>query len=498
MKKALAGAAGALVLAAGGTSAYLLTSGSSSTPFSFQAAYDSASNGAVIQVPAGQVATEAPSRGSSTIFGSTQKSVTFVCDASAGSGSVTQNPSYPRLTIKAFNVTIDGGTNRCFDLLAVDVGEGGDSSLTASNVTVENAHLLGAQVTGASNVSFLNDEIGPNVYCYAQGKTGTGLDGGPITPAMWCDPNGPSYEAQFASRGNADLPELQPYIHNNAGGLIAKNVLFQNDWIHDLQTKDAFNLHTGAGLIWNSGGQTFPNNIVFRDDRFERYAVIGLLAQGSTNGVTLTGNEFGPPMEPFSNTLNSTCTRIIDPCALKVAGTAQKELIAKDPDSYNGWRISNNTFCHGTRANGATITDTSFDSNDLGIANVLWPGATYSNNIFVGAGCSLGPFAWPPGGGGTTTTSTTSSTSTTSTTTTSSTTTTQPPPPDPDRVLFCDEFVPSIQGNSYYSKWKAANPGELSRWEPYRDGLCNGQSPAPPTMKTLYGKALVAAGKEAA
>lgn len=478
MKKALAGAAGALVLTAGGTTTYLLTTGSgTSTPFSFQQAYDAAADGAVITVPGGQVVTDAPARGSATIFASTpaaaNKSVTFTC---AG-GDVTFNPQFPRLTIKAYNVTLRGS---CFRLRDLWIGEPGDSARSAGNVTIDGVHMEGLQIVG-TEATVVNSEIGPQIACYAQGTTGTGSDGGAITPSMWCDPNGPPAEADYAQFGSQNI-NRQSYFHNNAGGVPAK-VDFERNYVHDIQTKDAFNLHTGCGLVWQANGPANP--ITIKDNRFERCAVLGLLFQGSPAYVTISGNTFGPPMEPFSN---------VGDGVQKEAGTFAKELTCKSGAVCSNWDVSNNVFCHGTRADGASGTSVSFSGNDLGIADAPWSFATYSGNTHIGGSCS----SVTPPPTTTTTTTTTPTTTTSSTTTTSTTTTTQPPPPDPDRVLFCNEFVPSIQGNSYYSKWKAANPGELSRWEPYRDGLCNGQSPSAPTMKTLYGKALVAAGKEAA
>lgn len=75
------------------------------------------------------------------------------------------------------------------------------------------------------------------------------------------------------------------------------------------------------------------------------------------------------------------------------------------------------------------------------------------------------------------------------------TTTTEPPPVNADLATFCSEYVPNAQAESNYAKWLIQNPGEKSRWEPYRDGVCGGGSPAPPVMLTAKGKGLVAAGK---
>lgn len=454
--------AGALLISAGFGGAPVTSSASS---FSFQQAYTAAPDGAVIAVPAGQVITDAPSRGSATIFAASpapmNKTVTFVCSG----GDVTFDPHYPRLTVKAYNITLRGA---CFRLRDLWIGEPGDSVRSAGNVTIDGVHMEGLQVVG-TEATILNSEVGPQIACYAQGRTGTGLVGGQITPAMWCDPNGAPAEADYAQYGNdATIPDGQVYFHNNAGGALAK-VDFERNYVHDIQTKDAFNLHTGCGLVWQSGGQA--NQIVIRDNRFERCAILGILAQGPDN-VVISGNTFGPPMEPFSN---------VGDGVQKEAGTFAKELICKSGFDCSNWDVSNNVFCHGTRADGATGTNVSFSGNDLGLADDPWAFATYAGNSLVGAACgNVAPPPPPP-----------------PPTTTTTTTTSPPPPPNPDLSVFCQEFVPDIQANAYYSRWKAANPGEAARWEPYRDAICQGQVPSSPTMKTLYGRALVAAGRMA-
>lgn len=76
-----------------------------------------------------------------------------------------------------------------------------------------------------------------------------------------------------------------------------------------------------------------------------------------------------------------------------------------------------------------------------------------------------------------------------------------PPPPDPDRVIFCSEFVPneraSWQPGKVLAKWAAQNPGERDIWSAFADAICAGQSPSPPPLATLHGKTLVAVGKMA-
>lgn len=62
--------------------------------------------------------------------------------------------------------------------------------------------------------------------------------------------------------------------------------------------------------------------------------------------------------------------------------------------------------------------------------------------------------------------------------------------------IFPDEFVASIEGSTYYPRWAKANPGELAKWEAFRDAVIAGQQLTPPILSTKFGKALVAAGKE--
>lgn len=67
-----------------------------------------------------------------------------------------------------------------------------------------------------------------------------------------------------------------------------------------------------------------------------------------------------------------------------------------------------------------------------------------------------------------------------------------------DEKIFADEFVPNIQGSSYYPKWVKANPIEAGKWNTFRDKVLiykHGDILASPSLATKYGKALIAAGK---
>lgn len=66
-----------------------------------------------------------------------------------------------------------------------------------------------------------------------------------------------------------------------------------------------------------------------------------------------------------------------------------------------------------------------------------------------------------------------------------------------DLDIFRTEFLPAAEKHKRVSmeSWSKSAPADYARWIAYRDGLLRGESPAPPSMTTEYGKHLVAAGK---
>lgn len=72
--------------------------------------------------------------------------------------------------------------------------------------------------------------------------------------------------------------------------------------------------------------------------------------------------------------------------------------------------------------------------------------------------------------------------------------------PHDDRTIFCSEFLvherASWEPGKVLAKWANANPGEVSRFNAFADGLCAGENPALPSpMVTMHGLALVAVGE---
>ena len=67
---------------------------------------------------------------------------------------------------------------------------------------------------------------------------------------------------------------------------------------------------------------------------------------------------------------------------------------------------------------------------------------------------------------------------------------------DADLALFAG-YVANAEAVPYHSKWENANKnGDAPKWHSFRDSLLAGQAPAPPSMATRYGKALVGAGRQ--
>jgi hypothetical protein len=55
-------------------------------------------------------------------------------------------------------------------------------------------------------------------------------------------------------------------------------------------------------------------------------------------------------------------------------------------------------------------------------------------------------------------------------------------------------FVVDAESGSQYAKWAHDNPGELGRWQAFRDLILAGARPALPVMTTAHGRELVDAG----
>lgn len=56
------------------------------------------------------------------------------------------------------------------------------------------------------------------------------------------------------------------------------------------------------------------------------------------------------------------------------------------------------------------------------------------------------------------------------------------------------KFVFDAESGQQFSKWAHDNPGEVQRWNGFRDAVIAGEKPLTPVMKTPHGWELVDAG----
>lgn len=57
-------------------------------------------------------------------------------------------------------------------------------------------------------------------------------------------------------------------------------------------------------------------------------------------------------------------------------------------------------------------------------------------------------------------------------------------------------FVADAEAGTQFKTWAHDNPGDLSRWQTFRDAIVAGQRPAVPTMATPHGRELIDAGAQ--
>lgn len=417
------------------------------------------------------------------------------------------------------------------------------------NKGAQNTLILNSSMGPNITCGKYNDpNVDPKIACNPDGPYWESQWANYGTATSSCTPLG-NASGGSACGGNSNALGFEPIIGQNSGGIKPIGTRWDGNWIHDQNVKDISKWHPGCVLFLDSGSQQVnPRPIVFTGNTCERVAVQNIEWQ-SAAGVDVTNNFFGVPTKPCQQ--DSSC--IAD------APTGQQSMIFKTSNPTwgpNNINVAYNTIERPIIVPSGTYTNVNIIGNlqllgnpsTCGVAGVNYVGniicgggdrssdviqsgqgtanffvdypipvinlhltgdpksyedsvnassGGLDNNIDIDsevrsdprtAGADQRDIILPPP---------TTTTDTTSTTTSSSTTTTEPPPVDIDRMIFCNEFVPNIQGNTYYNKWINQNPNEKIRWQTFRDGICSGNNPVIPSMLTLYGKALVNAGEMA-
>ncbi len=301
---------------------------------------------------------------------------------------------YPRLTIVAdMHLIIDGSTApNAFFIPALNFGWPSDS--TCKNIQTYDIHVQGVAARGgAQNIRMVRTEAGPFVLGTQAQLLGSGSPIG-------------SYEEAYKvrSNGTGDLDEFQPPKIQNS----SRNIRFEHLWVHDCQSRDNNQFHTGAGWINNgstTNGLTGDGILVFDNMMSERVTTQGFFIEGNTDGVVVQNSWFGTPTLPLDQS-----------AAWATPAPAQGSFkIKRNPAS--GWVPANyliryNDFQTDVQIESGfsgTFSNYRFIGNTFGGAGGAYvsQGAVYDYNAFTSAGfgthfVNLGSFPIVNGNAGTT------------------------------------------------------------------------------------------------
>lgn len=270
--------------------------------------------------------------------------VTFACGSPNSREGVTF--AQPASVIEGTGVVIDGGgdwkTGRpsCFRFRDVATGWTGDGA-AADNFVIENAHLASLFIAGSHGVWAINDEIGPSVDCH---------DPSWPVAAERCRDITTDDEAYYYSRGEGVPSPLGQTQYTAAAGCAVNpsNILFQGDFIHDINGLGDNGAETHTGPIQNGGSssggcQVVADGITLRANLFENLIIGDFAPAGADSNVTVENNWFGPNAAP------ATEGRCVPLSAASPCGESRENPRAILPDERWGsaganWLIRFNTF----------------------------------------------------------------------------------------------------------------------------------------------------------
>lgn len=314
MRKAIAAVAAVAVVGGGAVAVTQLTGTSADGGWkgSMNSSYQAAAAGATIEVPAGTLTPDFPAEGAVKILPASKATtdpVTFVCK---GDGDVI----FPegQLVITARNVVIRGG---CFKMRKLWIGDPANGVSTA-NVTVDGVSMQIFDISGSDKVTVKNSDVGPSV----------------------------------ASSANRSYNE--PKIHDGGpGGQVPPtNVVLDNVTIHDMQTADPNQYHTGG--LWLGWG--INGSVAIRNSRFLRNAIYDIhIDTPAAWNLTLDGNTFAAPVLPQSQGTGPAPASFSDLQLKCQNGQLVKNYTITGNTWVNGWNLVYGG-CTGATYAGLTIT----------------------------------------------------------------------------------------------------------------------------------------------
>jgi hypothetical protein len=249
---------------------------------------------------------------------------------------------------------------------------------TSRNVTFKHLKAETFVVTGTRNITFQGGDYGPSVACWPRGKTGVGPLGGPITPAMWC-PVGSGYEIT----GNTDgfEPRIGP-----SGAVKAswpRNITLSGITIHDQNSLDYVNLHTG-GLFLVSGrglrieNSLFHSNIVY-DVMAQDFTTPDCCAMsfGAFRDVVIRRNRFRAPVNAALQEGGNGWTN-------RKKNDLPELVLEPRGEPWRNWLIERNSFENGIAFAGAPSFQNVVLRRNVGGGSACFPGAsgfTWEQNV---------------------------------------------------------------------------------------------------------------------
>lgn len=196
----------------------------------------------------------------------------------------------------------------CFYWRQLLLGEGGNNTYETQNVIVDGWHVQGYEVVGSKNIWIRNIEDGPSIQC---GDTSY------VVQFRCQDPGYGTFESEWAQadKTSADYVNGQGYVHQNLG-VGAQNILLENIWEHDQQSRRSSSYqygdggwHTGCLQLDNGVGGPWPtDNVIVRNFTCERVAHIAPLIEAGTSGVTIENFKVPCPVEPLDNNTGQWAT----------------------------------------------------------------------------------------------------------------------------------------------------------------------------------------------
>ena len=217
-----------------------------------------------------------------------------------------------------------------------------DAETVSRNVVFENLKASVFAITATRFITIRGGDFGPSVGCWPRGTTGVGGNGGEITPEMWC-PVGSGYETTGNTR------DFEPRIgpHGSLTNVWPHDIVIDGATIHDNNSLDPFNLHTG-GLFLVSG-----YNLVIQNSHFYGNIVYDLFAEnftstaccvqnfGSFHDVVLRNNRFEAPVDAANQPGgNGWISR-------QKNGNPEIHLKPREGEPWRNWTIERNAFDNG-------------------------------------------------------------------------------------------------------------------------------------------------------